>query len=202
MTVQDVFAWYSVIFYAPILIGMVLIFASLAGFGGDTDIDADADLEADHDIESDSWTLKALSLFGVGRCPISIILFTGLLIFGGTGIILNYIFAPTFAILSVIGALLITLVSVRFVAITVSKIMPSTETYALEAEDLVGMVGVVVIKVNNTFGQVHVRDTNGGLHRLDAKTYDSETVFESGTSVLVSEYKDGCYYVVNETAIW
>lgn len=198
MTVQDAFAWYSVIFYAPILIGMVLIFATIAGFGGDADIDADAD----HDIESDSWSLKALSLFGVGRCPISVILFTGLLIFGGTGIILNYIFAPAFAIVSVIGAFLITLFSVRFVAIAVSKIMPSTETYAVESEDLVGLSGVVVITVTSDFGQIHVKDNNGGLHRLNAKTYDSKTTFAPDTKVLVAEYKDGFYYIVDGASIW
>jgi hypothetical protein len=102
MTIQEVLAWYNVIFYVAIIMGMAFVLVSAMGLGadGDADLDVDGDGELDMEVETDGHGesdvfQKVLSLFGVGRCPLSIVIFSALLIFGGTGVILNFIFAHT-----------------------------------------------------------------------------------------------------------
>jgi hypothetical protein len=63
-------------------------------------------------------------------------------------------------------------------------------------EDLVGLTGVVVRAVTDAAGQIKVTDLDGLLHFVNAKAWDSKTVFGPQTSVRVAEYKDGYYYVV------
>lgn len=63
-------------------------------------------------------------------------------------------------------------------------------------EDLVGLAGIVVTVVTDATGQIKVTDLDGSLHLVNAKAYDSKTVFGPQTSVRVVGYRDGFYYVV------
>lgn len=198
MTIQEALAWYNVIFYVAIILGMAFVFVSTLGLGADGDADLDGDGELDMEVETDGHGesdifQKVLSLFGVGRCPLSIVIFSALLIFGGTGVILNFIFAPMLAWVSVVGATVSMLFLTRFVAVTVSAFMPNTETYAIEPEHLIGTTGKVVIAVSTTFGKVVVRDHHGSLHTLDARAYSG--THPVGKRVLVVEHKDKVFYV-------
>lgn len=188
----EVFAWYNVIFYVSIVMGMSFVIVSILGLGADGDADIDTETESDSFGENEAFQ-KVLSLFGFGRCPLSIVVFSALLIFGGSGVILNLTFAPTFAWISVVGAALVTLLLTRIVAVTVSSFMPNTETYAIEPDHLIGNTGTVVIKVNESFGKVTVRDHHGSLHTLDARSYKGS--FPIGKRVLVVEFKDKTFYV-------
>src|SRR5690606_28027527 len=132
--------WYNLIFYIPILLGVVLIGTSVMGIGADTDIgmdpgvDIDADVGTEHAVDTDNFEIeteghdglftKILGVFGIGRCPISIVMFTAFLLFGITGLIMNTFLPSWMAIISVGGAFCVTLIGTRFIALSVSALMP------------------------------------------------------------------------------
>jgi len=188
----ELLAWYNVIFYVPLLIG--ICFIAVAGLGGgdaDADVDADVDADADADFE-DGLVGRALSILGIGKCPLSIVVMTSLMIFGGSGLILNRLVLPFF---SLIGAFIVTLVLTRLVATTIGRIMPSTETYTVGPEHIMGLSGTVVIRVTTDFGQVHVVDHLNTLHKLKCKTFPDAPSIPSGERALVVDYQDGFYLV-------
>ena len=190
----ELLAWYNVIFYIPILVSMVLVFG--AGFGvGDVEMDADADIDADAEVDvgHESAFLKALTIVGIGRCPLSIVILTALLIFGCSGIILNQFFAPLLAIVSVVGAFFSMLFFTRLIATLISKIMPGTETYVIHHDHLVGVAGKLVMNTTTEFGMAHVHDHYGGLHKIQCKTYKGE--LPSGTDILVVDRQDDIFFV-------
>lgn len=203
---QEILQWHNLIFYVSIVLGIVFVFSSISGLGAETDADIDHDIDIDHDVHDvhaglkvefdgqEGFFLKVLSLFGVGKCPLSIVLFTSFLLFGFSGLVLNTIFPPILRILSVIGALFATIVGTRFLASTVSRFMPQTETYNITSQHFVGKRGRVVIAVTEDFGQVHVNDQYGSLHKLNARSYEGKN-FAIDDGVLITEYKDGIFYV-------
>lgn len=196
--IEQFFAWYNVIFYVSILLGVAFVFVSAMGVdaGADIDVDADGSLDLEQEIDGhgEGALSKVLSLFGVGRCPLSIVMFSALLIFGGTGVILNSIFAPALAIISIIGATAAMLFLTRILAVTVSSLMPNTETYTTEPDHFIGLTAKVVLTVTEEFGQIHVRDHQGSLHKLNARAYEG-VVHPASERVLVVEHKDNVFYV-------
>lgn len=212
--IQEALQWYNLIFYVPILLGVVLIGTSVMGIGADTDIGMDSDVDADinNPIDTDNFEIetegygiftKILGILGIGRCPISIVMFTAFLLFGITGLIFNALIPtidvagipikPWIAPISVGCAFCVTLIGTRFIALSVSTLMPQTETYNITPPHFVGKRGKVVISVSETFGQIHVVDGYGSLHKLNARSYGSKFPVSSG--VFITEYKDGVYYV-------
>jgi hypothetical protein len=190
---QQLFAWYNLVFIIPIVIGVILIFSAGMGVDGDIDADADADVDADGDVEEAPVILKALTIIGIGRCPLSIVILSALLIFGGTGLILNQIFAPLLAFVSVIGAFFSMLFFTRLLATIISKLMPTTETYVVGGDHLVGLAGKIVLKTTTEFGQAHVFDHHGGLHKVQCRTYQGELPVDS--DILIVDRKGDIFYV-------
>lgn len=201
--IQEILQWYNLIFYVSIFLGVVFISSSVMGIEAETDIGIDADVDVEAAIDPDNLEIeldghdglfaKILGVFGIGKCPLSIVLFTAFLLFGITGLVLNIFFAPWLAILSVVGAFCVTLIGTRFIALTVSAFMPQTETYNITPHHFVGKRGSVVISVTETFGQIHIRDGYGSLHKLNARSYGDK--YPISTGVLVTEFKNGIYYV-------
>lgn len=197
MNIYEIFAWYNVIFGLSILIGAVFILASIWGMdiGGEMDVDVEAryiytSAYADAKVISgpdDGIVGKALTLLGLGKCPLSIMMFTASLIFGGTGLLLNVFFAPGAAWISVLGAFGAMVVFTRFVANTVASIIPRTESYGVVPEHFIGMTGKVYLTVSEKFGQIHIHDHHGSLHTLDARAY-SDTIYPAGTQIFVIEH--------------
>lgn len=188
--IQQLFAWYNVLFGISILIGVVFIMASVWGMDVGGDVDADIDIP-DPDVEAhvaangpdDAIVSKALGLFGIGKCPLSIILFTAFLLFGGLGLLLTNFFPPMMAMLISIGC---TLIGTRIVASAVSRVMPKTETYTIKPEYFIGSTGKVTLTTSETFGQIHTNDKYGSLHVLDART-DKGSI-SVGQKVLIVDY--------------
>jgi hypothetical protein len=191
---EQFFYWYNLIYYIPIVFAIITVVGVFFGIGGfDADIDADVDADADADTELHHG-LNVLSMFGIGRCPISIVIISWCCIFSGSGLILNHFLVP---VISIIISSVLSLLFTRFLSTVLSKIIPSTETYAATKEDLIGCVGSVVVKVTTDFGQINVIDKFGNLHRANARSYNNS--FAVNELVLVVEYKEkGDVYYVDE----
>ncbi len=185
--------WHTLVFILPLGIGLALLFGSAAGladFGGDLDVDADADADADGETET-SWFAAALSLLGVGRVPLSILLMTAAFTFGGVGLVVKALFAaalgPNAAAGVALGiALLATPVLTGAAAHWLARLLPSTETYASPMDALVGKTGVATLDISRDFGIAHVTDEDGTQMRIRCRTYDG--AIEAGSPVLVTEY--------------
>jgi hypothetical protein len=182
MNIHEIFAWYNILFELSILIGVVFILTSILGMDFSDDMDVDVDTDVD-----DGFVGKAITLLGLGKCPLSIILFTASLLFGGVGLLLNFFFAPGAAWISVLGAFVAMVVFTRFVANTVASVIPRTESYGIVPEHFIGMTGRVYLTVSEKFGQIHIHDHHGSLHTLDVRAYP-DNIHTIGTQVFVVEY--------------
>lgn len=226
--VDFLFAWYNLIFLLPILTGIVATLAATSGFGmeagesdgpeteteshasggfdadSDSDSDADGDNVPDHAIEAHSdgnLFERALSLLGVGRVPLSIVITVASLTFGVTGILLNTLLLPIWKIptliasVSTLGSFIAMFVITGGLARWLSKILPSVETYGVSNTGLEGRVGILVLGANTEFGVVHVLDEYHQLHRVQCKTFKG--TLSEGTEVIIIKYEEAekIYYV-------
>ncbi|HCA47883.1 MAG TPA: hypothetical protein DEP45_11175, partial [Armatimonadetes bacterium] len=193
-----------------------------AAMDHDVDTDLDHDVTVEHDVEGDvhaevhavhhlgaehevheiahdhepSMLIRALSVLGFGKVPVSVLMTTMMVIFGATGLIANSIFAgmlpwswaPTVYVWpSLALAVLASLGLTGSVAKGLSRLMPTKETYAVTEEELVGQVGVSIYGLpGDARGPVNVKDTGGTLHQVMGRSMNGAV--RKGTEVLLVRY--------------
>ncbi len=228
MSAAELLEWHNLFFVISILTSFViLLLSALTGLGhevgGDVDADVDVDVDVDVGVDADAAAehmiphdtgqgvhgggfSRALTLFGIGRVPISVLLCSFLVLFGGIGLISNQFFSsmrlppvayfwPSLGIAGVLG-----LIVTGRLAAFVAKHMPPVETIRITRRDLVGRIGTSVYGVDEKSGQVQVRDRHGNLHRVAARTAGGRV--ESGKDVLLEEHvAGGDYFVVSESGL-
>lgn len=207
--------WYNLIFYIPIVFGALMAVGSLFGLGGDHDADTDHDLDhdMDHDVESETdadgdhdrhtdWIAdhaaheqpfyaKALSLLGVGRVPLTVVLTMAPFIFGGIGVSLNAFLAPVLPTLiypwiSFAGAFFGGLFLTGKASKLLAHILPKTESYNISRSGMVGSMGEALFDVNETSGFALVRDPSGDVHQIPCLV--QQGVIPKGGGLIVIEY--------------
>ncbi|MBI3911965.1 MAG: DUF1449 family protein [Armatimonadetes bacterium] len=167
---------------------------------GHTGGDAPGHHEADHGEHyvdmADPWHDGVLTwhdlaaVLGIGRAPITFIIQIFLLIWGGTGLMLNVLLSggldrpPVVALTLPLAFVIATLVT-RTVAVTIGRFV-RFETSATRRGDLIGRTGKVVYPVTAEEGTVHVRDEYGTLHRVRART--KHEPLDSGREVVMVDY--------------
>ena len=177
-------AWHHLIFLLPLTAAVLMVLLAglsdlhLGGSEADTATthtdahvgDAHADLHADTAVGESAnhgshgaWEFA--SLFGVGQVPLTLVLQTVAILWGGVGLVLIQVAAPAIAIA---GAALTTLAGARAMAVVLSRLLGATTPSA--RAQLVGKTGHVVLEVTPRFGVVHVRDERGTIYRLNART--------------------------------
>ncbi|MGC9316681.1 MAG: hypothetical protein ACP5KN_01440 [Armatimonadota bacterium] len=181
------------------------------GVGHDADVGHD--VEADHDLQAQheatvhahepSMLLRALSVLGFGKVPLSILGTCLMVLFGATGLIANGLFehllpwdwAPTVYVWpSLALAVLSSLTLTGSVARGLHRIMPTRETYAVGPEDLVGRVGVPVYGIRDgSRGVVHVKDESGTLHQVMGRSLEG-SLAKGAEVILVRYHVKGDYY--------
>jgi len=189
----------------------------------DIDVDHDVDVEAGHDVESahhlgaehevhdlaadhePSLLLRALSILGFGKVPVSILMTCLMVIFGATGLIANGLFesvlpwswAPAVYVWPSLALALLSSFSLTgTVANSLHRLMPTKETYAVTEEELVGQVGISVYGIDDGGrGPVNVKDSGGTLHQVIGRTMDG-TIPKSTEALLVRYHREGDYYDV------
>ena len=186
--------WDTLIFALPIVVAIVLGTGALSGLGEvdvelELDIDVDADVEGDGDGESDAW-LGVLAWLGVGRAPLMVLLTVGMLAFGTTGLLFRMLVGPLAALaIAFLVAPLATSVCGRVLA----RYMPTSQTYALGRDALVGCAGTARLPVTRAFGVAQIIDESGTLHevrcRVDDSANDGATIAK-GTPLVVVDYED------------
>ncbi len=152
-----------------------------------------------------SLLIRALSVLGFGKVPMSILMTCLLVLFGASGLIANGLFehvlpfawGPTVYFWpSLALATLASLSLTGTLARGLSRIMPTRETYAVTEEDLVGRVGTCVYGIKEgARGVVHVKDESGTLHQVMGRTADGGIARESEV-ILIRYHRKGDYYDV------
>ncbi|HTM68903.1 MAG TPA: hypothetical protein VL426_06425 [Candidatus Binatia bacterium] len=208
---EYLFAWQNLIFLIPLAVGILLVFGSAFG-GSDHDADHDVDHDVGHDAghghdghdghkgavdpghASETFVMKALSLLGVGKVPLTAVLMMMSLLFGGFGMVLNmvlsslglpaWIYGPVSAAAACIGMFALTGRAVKLL----NRFMPTNETYRVSRHDFAGCTGKLLLPANSKEGYAQVKDHEGNVHNVKCRTIRGE--LPKGGDILVIEYDE------------
>jgi hypothetical protein len=178
------------LFGVPLTLGVILVLCSALGAA---ELEAGADL-----LEVEGADQGLLAWLGLGRVPALIVIMFLLLIFGGVGLLLctplSAAFgtqAGFFATLPV--ASLSAFYGTSFGTRGLARILPRTETYAPNSQDLVGRQGRVSLCIDADSCIVRVTDAAGAQHRLRCRVVN--TAVAAGDNVLLLECRAREYLV-------
>jgi len=200
------------VFFAMQAVGL---FAHVTGSDHDSDLDHDsavdseaADGTADHDAGHDHDTDHDHgigSFFGVGRVPFMVVWLTLFIFTGFSGVLLNRIlqvrtgaYRPWFFPLSLLAALGVGLVAVKFAASGIAKIVDVGGRGASARRELSGAVGVVASPVlDGKFGEVRVRDSRGNELIVHGRLGEGDDALKQGDKVVLIEMENdsGLFHV-------
>jgi len=192
-----------------------------AHFDADADADADAHFDADADMDGDvdadahveghgadeiapgSVLASAMSLLGVGRVPLSILLMVLMLIWGTIGFFSNMLLwekyqdEATLLAISIPLAFIGSILGTRLLTAAMVRWLPTHETYVQRRHELLGAIGEAILPIDSTFGMAAVRDVYGDLFHVGCRLHPNQPALEKGTKVKLVAYngKQKIYYV-------
>ena len=205
--------WYNLIFFIPIAVGLALIAGSALGLGHDAGHDVGHDVhhdvghgdghghDQDHGHHEQSTFSKALSVLGIGRAPLTVVLMIMSFLFGGIGFISNVLLKPVLITpyayfwVSLAAAFFGMVVGTGKIARLVYRVLPSTETYSITKHELVGRTGELMLPADTNSGLASVQAPDGSVLQVACRTYEGS--LPKGGEILVVDYKEeGDLYVV------
>ncbi|HZI56163.1 MAG TPA: hypothetical protein VFF39_05285 [Verrucomicrobiae bacterium] len=136
---------------------------------------------------------RLLSILGVGRVPLMLVLSIFCLIWGATGVAANQIFAlalrtPALYVWpSMICAFLISYATTSGLSHLISRMMPQLETYGTEEELLVGRIARAAYQLDATPGSAFLLDDQQNRIQVRCRTHDG-SVIPGGAELLLLEY--------------
>jgi hypothetical protein len=178
--------------------------------GGDVEHDVDAEVEhevehdadhegGDHGAEERGLAVAALTPLGFGKIPFSMIWQTFCLVFAATGFALNlrYLGQPgglpvhTLA-WTLPGGIALGYAGVALFARIMGPVLSSKEQEATSRAQLVGQMGVVIsTKVDETFGEVRIRDKTGHDIRVVCKLVKgARKIPQEKQTIVVVDYEE------------
>ena len=181
-----------------------------ADFALDGDMDADLDADADMDADADGSVSmdgdvsifgQAFSWLNGGRVPLMILLIIFLTGFAVVGYMAQW-FIKGLALMpwqmamipAFIGAIPVT----RYASMGFSKILPKDETYAVNEETMIGLVGEVTLGPvsRRNPGKARFVGPHGNTHFLRVRSARNREKFPVGSQVLVTSNKRALYDVI------
>lgn len=188
---HDMLAWYNVIFYIPLVVGLLMAIGMATGVAGlHHDVGVDGDGHADHGHAHDTDRHGLASLLGFGKVPVLLVVLTMLLTFGGIGVSLNLFLdeelkANLVPLISIAVAAICTIALTGTLSRVIARIMPTTETASTTKQDLIGVVGTLTLIPGASVGLAQITK-NGDMFQIHVQV-DGESLAK-GASVLVTEY--------------
>ena len=203
---EHLLLWYNLIFILPFGLAVLYLLIMSVGllpidFGlgvdHDFDVDIDHDVDLDHDVDSDVGAgdaFKALSILGVGKVPLSIILIAMLLLWGALGWLTNNVLedllqtSSAYAAISMAVAFIGSLLLTSLLSKALVRLVPTSETYASSFYDLIGHVGTALHDVDANFGRVRVLNAHNTLIDVTCVVDTEESSIPEGSKVLLYDY--------------
>lgn len=171
----------------------------------DADVDADAHVEGHgaDEIAPGSVLAGALSLLGVGRVPLSIILMVLMLIWGTIGFFSNLLLwekhhnETLLLLVSIPLAFVGSFLGTRLITAAMARWLPTHETYVQRRHELLGAVGEAILPIDANFGMAAVRDDYHDLFHIACRVHGNTPPLDKGTKVKLVAYngKQKIYYV-------
>lgn len=190
--VQWLLRWQTLVFLAPLGLGVVLVGMLALGVGAEADVDGDADSHVDAEVPG------LLELLGVGRVPLSIVLLTLSLLFGTAGLVTNAFVEPRlpsfFAAVSIPTALVFSFFATGRLSRLIARLAPTLETYSVRRRDLIGRTGHAIVELTAHDGFAQVKDHEGNVQQLRVRT-TGETLPKGTTLVLIDFDEAGDWYL-------
>jgi hypothetical protein len=153
-----------------------------------------------------SLLLRGLTVLGFGKIPLSLLVTSLMVLFGVSGLAANTVFgyllpfkwAPVVYVWPSLGfAVLVGLSLTGVTARGLARLMPTSETYAVLPEELVGLVGIAVYGLREgQKAEVHVKDGAGDWHSIAGQPVIGD-IAKDQEVVLVRYHRDGDYYDVS-----
>jgi YqiJ-like protein len=225
---MELLAWWNLVFLLPGGAGIFLVLLSVLGLGGSHDADHDVPVHHDHDHdlhhdaplalpphagapgheaghEPPGLVAGALSLLGVGRAPLTVVLTILCLSFGFVGFALNRALGgllplwqlfPVSLGTALVGSTLLTGVSAR----AIGRLVPREESYATPFAALEGQTGKIVLLLSPTEGYAQVHDRYGNLHEIHCRGLEGAPLRKDQPILVVQAQSDKrlCLVVENE----
>jgi membrane protein implicated in regulation of membrane protease activity len=171
----------------------------------DADHDADHDVSHDHDHDHDHETgheadhhiehgifYNFLTLLGIGRCPLSIIVMSFCFLFAIIGLSSNLLLKGILPIPIVFGTISygFSLIAGFFLTGTlarfIGRVLPTKETYVHQCTDLVGKTGKAVYDFKDDKGFIQIYDASDTLIEKPAVCFESQ--IKKGQQVIISRW--------------
>jgi len=146
-----------------------------------------------HAEDGQGFFSRLFGFMGIGKVPIMLVFSIFMLIWGGTGLVANQIFAPVlklpalYAWPSMLCAGIISYFSTSAVAGLINRLMPQYESYGTSEELLVGRVAEASYALDGRPGSAFLLDDNNNRVLVRCKTHDG-SVIPRGEKVLLLEY--------------
>ncbi|MDR3169078.1 MAG: YqiJ family protein [Candidatus Peribacteria bacterium] len=161
----------------------------------DTADEVPHDIHDFHDVHGDHGDVgvvwKSLSLLGIGKMPLMLILFFWTLFFGGIGLMLNFIVWKLLTV-SVFVALGGSIFLTSFLAQMWRKLMPKPKSYVSSPKDWVGLDAIADQTIDSEFGYAYVYDQFGNRHGvivvLDPSILTGTSFIAKGSQILLLSY--------------
>ena len=137
--------------------------------------------------------VRVLSLLGIGKVPIMLILSIFCLIWGATGVAGNLVFSMLLRIPSLyvwpsmLCAFLVAYSATGGLATWISRLMPDTESYGTDEESLVGRTAQAAYELSAKTGSAFLLDDHQNRIQVRCRTHDGSTI-PRGAEVLLLEY--------------
>ncbi len=142
---------------------------------------------AEHEVHP-SLLATLVGLLGIGKVPFSILLLSYCFVWGVAGLASNILLehkSPWVAIAIAAGA---AVVVTRHLALGLSRLIPSVESYHTPLRQLLGLEGQVLYQVTENSGVVRVRDQQDTLRDVSCRVKPGSPSIPAGTRVVLLSY--------------
>jgi membrane protein implicated in regulation of membrane protease activity len=182
--------WQNLIFLLPMAFALILLGVSMLGgdhHEGDHDADSHIGHEVDgyglgggQDVADASLFSRMLDMLGVGRVPVSILVFTWCMLFGFTGLLLQHYFLAALlparlpnVIVSAFAAFAASGFLTSLLARLIGRVMPRLESYGEQKQDFINREAEVRYTITASSGTVTLTDKYGNLQQLQVYLHES-----------------------------
>ena len=174
----------------------------------ESDTSADSHADAEHTSDGRIGSHHVLSWLGLGRVPLSIVLMVLMISWGTIGFLINLALwrrtgtGPSVSSISLPAAIIGSLLFTRMITTFVARWLPTSETYVHRRHDLLGCTGEALFPIDNRFGMVTVRDTDGDLFQVPCRVQEGQDSIPKGHRVRLVAYngKQQVFYVTEQSS--
>ena len=192
---MELLVWQNLMFLLPLLLAVLYLLVLATGGDGHGHHDAgghdatghghDGHHDAHHESESD--LSKVLGLIGIGRVPLSLVLVTMLVTWGGAGLITNQIVGTNMWFVSAGIAALAALLCTGVISNGAGRLL-QTRSYGVAREALVKQKARTTVPITAECGEARLTDSTGTLRDLAVRVGPGLAQIPADTEVVLESY--------------